>query len=390
MSLIPMGFFVLAIILSYLLPQVDRMIDAEPCFIYSTSSAQATLSAIAAGMITFTGFVFSILTFAMQFGSSTFTLRLLQTIATNTTIKVALGVFVATFTYALLLLAEIDPGGTQYVPQYSVIFSVVLLGVSVLFFLRLMVIMTMSLRSGDVMAFVGREGRQVIEAAYPKPALEEEQTGTIYRPEGEPVHIFRKTSQGEVLQAYDPEGIAATAKNTGTVIELVPTVGDFVPSGAPVFQVYRETGPLNERSLLDSVAFGDGRTSRQDTSYSIRILVDIALKALSPAINDPTTAVQALDHIEDLLLLLGYRQLPDIVHRDEAGEVRLFNRTPGWDDYVSLALTEIRTFGADSPQVVERLRILLHRLHSNVPSWRTESIEEQSRLLDYAVAKAVG
>ena len=128
MWLIPLGFVLLAIGLAVLMPWIDRQLTSDPPFTYSASSAQSTLSAIASGMLVFTGFVFSILTFAIQFGSSSFTPRLLRSIAMNTQVKVALGVFVATFFYSLLLLADIAPFEAGYVPQFSMLLAVVLVG----------------------------------------------------------------------------------------------------------------------------------------------------------------------------------------------------------------------------------------------------------------------
>jgi uncharacterized membrane protein len=168
------------------------------------------------------------------------------------------------------------------------------------------------------------------------------------------------------------------------VVELVPAIGDYVPTGATVFRVYGGT-TTPSALLLGNVAFGDERTYRQDPSYPLRILVDIALKALSPAINDPTTAVEALGRLEDLLVLLASRQLPDGVLRDDAGEVRFFYRTPSWDDYLTLALEEIRVFGATTPSVEQQLRRLLRHLETSVPEWRREAVVEQLRLLDAAV-----
>ncbi len=171
------------------------------------------------------------------------------------------------------------------------------------------------------------------------------------------------------------------------MIELVPGVGDFVPGGAPVFRVHAPAGALSDPRLFDYVALGEERTNRQDPAYSIRILVDIAIRALSPAVNDPTTASQALDIIEDLLLLLGSRQLPDGKYRDDEGTVRLICHTPTWEEYLKLALTEIRTYGAGSPQTVERLQRLLRRVREAVPEWRTAAVDEQAGLLEAAVAQ---
>jgi uncharacterized membrane protein len=387
MWLIPMGFVLLAIFLAWFMPRLDRNIGIEPPFTYSPSAAQTTLSAIASGMLVFTGFVFSILTFAIQFGSSSFTPRLLRSIAMNTQVKVALGVFVATFFYALLLLADIAPFEAGYVPQFSMLLAVVLVGVSILEFLRLIVEVTDSSRSGRVISGVGRNGREVISAAFPLPATSAAPPAAERHAPDEAGHVVVcPRAGGGVLQAMNTAGLLAAASDARVVVELVPAIGDYVPTGATVFRVYGGT-TTPSAPLLGNVAFGDERTYRQDPSYPLRILVDIALKALSPAINDPTTAVEALGRLGDLLVLLASRQLPDGVLRDDAGEVRFFYRTPSWDEYLKLALDEIRIFGATTPSVEQQMRQLLGYLEASVPEWRREAVVEQLRLLDAAVER---
>lgn len=118
------------------------------------------------------------------------------------------------------------------------------------------------------------------------------------------------------------------------------------------------------------------------------MLVDIAIRALSPGINDPTTAIEALGRIGDLLALVGTRQLPDGILRDDGGEVRFLYRTPSWSDYLSLSFTEIRIYGADNPLVADELRHMLDELRGLVPSWRIDALDEQVWLLEEAVAKA--
>lgn len=385
MWLIPMGFVLIAIALAWFMPRLDRTIGIEPPFTYSASAAQTTLSAIAAGMLVFTGFVFSILTFAIQFGSSSFTPRLLRSIAMNTQVKVALGVFVATFFYALLLLADIAPLDAGYVPQFSVLLAVVLVAVSILEFLRLIIEVTDSIRSGRVISDVGRHGRREISAAFPQPATSAAPPAAERHAPDEVGHVVVcPRAGGGVLQAMNTAGILAAAADARVVVELVPAIGDYVPTGSTVFRVYGgATTPSNP--LLGNVAFGDERTYRQDPSYPLRILVDIALKALSPAVNDPTTAVEALGRLGDLLILIASRQLPDGALRDDAGEVRFFYRTPSWDDYLTLALEEIRIFGAATPSVEQELRRLLQDLETDAPEWRRAAVAEQLRRLDAAI-----
>jgi uncharacterized membrane protein len=119
----------------------------------------------------------------------------------------------------------------------------------------------------------------------------------------------------------------------------------------------------------------------QDPAFAFRMIVDIASKGLSPAINDPTTAVLAIDRIHHLLRHVGGRRLDDRAFKDAAGKVRLFFRTPNWEDFVVLAVTEIRQFGAASIQIARRLRAMLENLLTTLPSARAESLQQELRLL---------
>ena len=133
------------------------------------------------------------------------------------------------------------------------------------------------------------------------------------------------------------------------------------------------------------MAVGDERTMRQDPGFAFRLLADISSKALSPGVNDPTTAAQALDQIELLLRLLAPRRLMPGVLRDEAGEVRFVYRAPSWDDFLSIALDETRLFGATSVQVTRRLQALLEDLHEAVAPERRPAVEVQQAMLESIV-----
>src|SRR5207237_8675728 len=135
--------------------------------------------------------------------------------------------------------------------------------------------------------------------------------------------------------------------------ELVPQVGNYVAPGNPLFRIYGGADfPVD--SLCQSIALGAERTVEQDPAFAFRVIVDIASKGLSPAINDPTTAVLAIDQIHHLLRDVGSRNLSDGQEEDRAGRVRLVYRTPDWEDFVLLAVTEVRQYGRDSMQVMRR------------------------------------
>ena len=146
--------------------------------------------------------------------------------------------------------------------------------------------------------------------------------------------------------------------------------------------------PVPEDSLRAAIRLGGERTFQQDPKYAIRLLVDIAIKALSPAINDPTTAVQALDQIEDLLIRLGRRRLEIGSFCDAAGNLRLLIGFPTWDDFLSLAFDEIRFYGATSIQVMRRMKALVNELISILPEERQPALRHWQERLQLTVARS--
>src|SRR5262249_6557439 len=134
-------------------------------------------------------------------------------------------------------------------------------------------------------------------------------------------------------------------------------------------------------SLFASIALGAERTVEQDPAFALRVIVDVACKGLSPAINDPTTAVLAIDQIHHLLRHIGGRCLDNEQVRDAAGKVRLLYCTPDWEDFVTLAVPEIRQFGGASIQVTRRLRAMLDNLIATLPEWRAPLLRQELSLL---------
>ena len=171
------------------------------------------------------------------------------------------------------------------------------------------------------------------------------------------------------------------AEEAGCLIELVPQVGDFIAAGDPLFRIFAGGETLPEGMLKSSIAFGQERTLEQDPTYAFRIIVDIASKALSPAINDPTTAVLAIDQIHHLLRNVGSRNLALGRETVGRGELRLVYRTPDWEDFVHLAVTEIRQYGRDSIQIMRRLRAMLENLIQTLPERRAPMLRLELSLL---------
>jgi uncharacterized membrane protein len=245
-----------------------------------------------------------------------------------------------------------------------------------------------SLRPIAVLQVVAEEGRAVVENVYPEPFDSAEvQPGWSPAPESETFVVEYLGTSGVVL-AFDQVKLVAIAERADVVIELEPQVGDFVARGDPLFRVRTGSRPVDEGALRASVAFGPERTMEQDPRFAFRIMVDIANKALSPAINDPTTAVLALDQIHRLLMYVGNRRLDAGETRDAHNRLRLHYGTPDWIDFVSLAVTEIRNYGASSMQVARRLQAMLDHLLQVLPESRRAALQQELSLLQRSIQRS--
>ncbi len=390
--IVPAIFAVLAIALGIVLPDIDERTSTTIGISFGSSAAEGMLGAVVGGMITFTGFVFSILLLAVQFGSSQFSPRMLRRFLRDPTTKIALGLFIATFIYAIAVLRTIgDDGRENFVPNNSISVSLVLLLASMLMFLRLISRTTQGLRVAAVLKEVGDDGATVIRRVYPDPLDGSARADAgLDRDGGQPVRVVEYDFDPGVLQSVDTRGLVDLARDGQVVLELIPSIGDSIAPAAPLFRVHGDGAAIDDGALRRSVAVGDERTMRQDPGFAFRLLADISAKALSPGVNDPTTAVQALDQIELLLRLLGTRRLRPGALADDAGRVRFIYPSPSWEDFMSIALEETRLFGATSLQVTRRLRALLEDLHEAVAPERRTAVEAHLAMLESTVRNTYG
>jgi uncharacterized membrane protein len=275
----------------------------------------------------------------------------------------ALGLFFATFSYALTATAWVDREGTGRVPIVSWSICVVLLFASLLVF-ALLVRRLSDLQIGNTLRYIGDRGRAVIAESFARahrgqPAAAARATDA---PDGPATQMLRFDGSPRYIERFDLAALLALARAGGGRIVMDCAVGDMVTAGSMLLRVHGATAAIPEAALLRGIGLGLERTFEQDPKYPLRLLVDIAIKALSPAINDPTTAVQALDQIDDLLRRLAREQLDIGRVRDEEGVLRVIFPTPSWEDYLALAFDEIRMFGITSIQVLRRLRAALTEL----------------------------
>jgi uncharacterized membrane protein len=369
-----------------LLPRFETRFLPELASPVSVSAAMAMYSSIASGMIALTGIVFSLTFVMVQFSSTAYSPRLVLWLSRDPLVAHAFGTFTATFLYAIAALAWVDrTGAAAHVPLLSTAVVVALLLASVAMFVGL-IQRVARLQVGRTLALAGDQGRRVIDAMYsgrgmvsPAAAVE------IPVPTG-PIQVLTHHGPPRAVQAIDAGALVQLAASARGVIEVLAPVGDTVVETTPLLRVVGARGHLDERRLRRTFRLGMERTFEQDPKYALRILVDIAIRALSPAINDPTTAVQALDQIGDLLHHLGGRHLEIGALSDQDGHVRVVIPFPTWEDFLGLAFSEIRAYGATSMQVMRRMHALIGDLIAVAPAERRSALEYWHERLRSSVA----
>ncbi len=347
-------------------------------------TVRAVLGTMASAMFTFIVFVSSALLVAVQLASAQLSPRIIGIVFKDPVTKLALTLFVFMFTLTLAVLVRINSSVPAVSAQLAAYSCLVGLGV----FLYLLDHVGKMLRPSGALKTVGYYGRVVVGNVYPRRLSEVREIPSTPPDvlDEPPTFEVANTIPGAVL-AFDLQGIASLAERAGCTVEMVPQVGDFIAVGDPLFRIYGGGAPELNQKLLQSVAVGMERTLEQDPMFAFRIIVDIACKGLSAAINDPTTAVLALDQLHYLLRSVGSRELSDGHVRDARGRLRLLYRTPDWDDFVHLAVTEIRHYGGTSIQIARRLRAMLENLIQTLPVERGALLHQELNLLHRSIER---
>ncbi|MDQ2847533.1 MAG: DUF2254 domain-containing protein [Actinomycetota bacterium] len=352
--LLPAVCVVVAIVLGVLVPEVHLPAGAL-LFAGGPESARSILSSITSAMITMTGLVFSVTIVALQLAAGQFSSRVMRDFLSDRVIQVTFGTFVATFTYTIIIqrsVRGITGGRDPVVPQLGMTVAFVLVMVSIALFVVYINRIANSIRIANIVARIGARTRATIEVRYPVQEPPDQSSAPVGPP-----HRYVTAHRPGVIVSINEQALVALSARSRSVLVLVPRLGDYVPAGARVFGVYGDHP--GDDALLRHVAFDTERTYEQDVAFGFRELVDIAERALSPAVNDPTTAAQAIDVLHDLLRRLGQRPPPSGHHLDRAGRLRLLAHRYTFGDLLDLAMEEIAHYGAHDIQAPRRLQAVL-------------------------------
>ena len=379
---VPSGCVALAVLLALGLVALDRRRSSSLSFTFGAGpdGAREVLSAITIAMITFTGLVFSITVVVLQLTSQQFSPRVLRTFLRDRLTQYALGAFTATFVYAVLVLRTVDGGEEdQFVPAVATSFALLLLLLSVGLFVAYIHHIATAVQASSIITAIGSETRTALDAHFP-PGRGAPTDGAAEPPPDAPASLVLPAQRSGVVTTIDDTALVQLACRAGVVLRTGVRLGDFVPEGAPLLEVVGDPGHLDVAAVVRAFTQGRDRTLQQDVAFGLRQLVDIAERALSPGVNDPTTAVQALDQLHDLLRRLATRPLRTGLHADSSGSVRLVLPPDRLEDLLALALDEIEQYGAEAAPVQRRIDALLADLaEAALPEHRAAVQARQDR-----------
>lgn len=388
---LPLAAVLVALVVGYVLPRVDAAVDQTlPGWLTSVifggdaGAARTVLDAVSSSLITVTSLTFSLTVVTLQLASSQFSPRLLRTFTSDVFVQATLSVFLATFTYSLTVLRTVRSGDAtvpEFVPRLSVTFSYVLAVGSVIMLVVFLAHLVQQIRVEPMLRDVHDDASATIRATLGGDSPSGHTRGQQQRdgddhdwPTGSvpprPAHAFTVLAPSSgFLVRVDQQELLDACIDLDVVLVLDRPMGSSLVKGTPLGSAWSTDdansptvrGAVRER-LATSVHTGFERTPVEDIGYGLRQLTDVANKALSPGMNDPTTAVHTLGHISALLCEIAAHDLGPLLLRDKDQRVRVVLCRPELSDLVDVAITQPRRYGAADPQLMLRLFQLLSEL----------------------------
>lgn len=376
---------VLGLLGAAVLIAIDSVVKVPADWAYSSSTASTVLSAIVGAVAALTGFVVTVTVLVVQMASGSFTPRSMRLWYRDPVLKGVLALMIGTLAYSFSLLRRIEE---DFVPDLGVTLAGALLIVGLVIFVLFLNRFVHLLRPVAVAALVTKAVRRSVNDDIASTRdLRNIFVGGLDDVPGRSSITVRSGRSG-AIQAVDFRGVARWADRHACLVVMPHAVGEFVVTGDPLFEVYGNPGPSDtaERALRGMVALGLERTIEQDPAFALRVMVDVASKALSPGINDPTTAVQVLDYLGDSLRVIeaGGRSAP--ISRPDTATSGVVIPVRRWEDFLALGITEIREFGSSSIQVMRRMRAVLEKLLQDVRTENRAAVQAEITRLDETVA----
>jgi len=363
---VPSWFLIVAILAAILLPLAEaaagEWLDGRLAWIeMSRESAESTLGMIATSMITVSGVVFSVTVVSLSIVSSQFGSRILRAMIADRVTQGTIGLFLGTAAFCFVLLRSMSlNSNAQFVPSFAVAVAVLLTLVAMAVLIHFIHHVAVSSQAPTVINRLSHDFKSAIDEVYPDEAsasrAEEDRREHSAEAQMEWTAagtIFAADRDG-YLQAVDTAALVALARHHQVCIEVLQQVGEFVVEGEPLAKVRPEIELDGEFRKLArrAIVFGRRRTPWQDVSFAARELVEMALRALSPGINDPFTAVTCIDRLGAGFRCVATRRMPSPFHFDEEGELRLIHRYSELDQLLEHCFSPLRQFGCEHLSVM--------------------------------------
>src|ERR1700754_1124017 len=380
--MVPLACLLAGIGLAVALLAVDRSSGSDivgTSVTGSAASVQTILTAASTSLVTLTSVVLSLTLVAVQLAVGQFSPRIVRAILHDRRSQLAIGLFIGTFAYSMTVLRDVNgnSSGGGSVPGLAVIVDYALILSAIVVLVLYVHHTAQSIRVGGMIGWVADATRDEVDRLYPAPPEPEDDPSVVTAPEY------------GVVTKLPHQALVAIAEQSDCVLELVPAMGDFVPRGGPLFRVLGSLPEPHRSAAARSVILDRERSHHSEPAFGLRKLVDVGARSIySSPFQDPTTCVQSINAIHDILRRLAPREFPSGRHHDAHGQVRLAERVMSWEGYVRLAFDELRLVGAGSPQVARRLRAALEDLRTVAPPERRPPLDRQLELLDDALRRA--
>jgi uncharacterized membrane protein len=350
--------------------------------------SRQVLSTTAGSLITVTGVVFSVTIVALQLASTQFTPRILRNFIADRVNQVVLGVFISTFTYTLLVLRVIRSPAeddAEFVPHAAVAVAIILALLSIGCLIYFVHHVARSIQASAILSRVTAEALSHIERLFPQELGEPEERSEEALI-GVDDHQYRIAAVQEgYLQAVNGEGLFEIGKEGRLLIRMAVPVGGFVVAGQTLAEVWGNKPPEGdvEARIRRAFIIGEERTPDQDFEFCVVEIVDVAVKALSPSINDPRTALHCIDRLTQILATFGKRHPPSPM-RTETGRIHFEAMHSTFEGTLDLAFGQIIHFGQSNPDIMSGLRSSSDLLKQLLPAQRHPPIEQLQRQLSAA------
>jgi uncharacterized membrane protein len=377
-------------LLSYLEQTFPQVSDLVPRALFASHAdpqvAQIILGGIAGSIMTVVSIVFAIMLMTLTLASVQFSPRIIVSFVRDRVTQWTLGVFLGTFSYCMAALPAAHSLPQPFSPVATIAGAMLLALTCVAWLLFFIHHISQAISVSNIVDRIASETDAVIDGIAPEPyrgvrldALESVPVDTWETP--------LESDRSGYIRYVDISKLVAIAKENHVKVHLTHRVGQFVPPGAPLFMIYKgaRLAPEAILELREAIDIGPARTLQQDVEFGILQIVDIALKAISPAVNDPTTGVTCVDQLTRVLIRVAARQPPPSFYYDPPGVVRVSVIWPTFEQLVHTAFDQIRLYAQGDSAVSLRLLRALGDIAASTPD-----LEVRRNLYDRAKAIVEG